>query len=155
MATSQTKTETTVTTVGVTLELSMDEVAALLAVLALVGGDPDTSPRGHADSVYRALRDAVGYPLPQTGAEVNRVTRGVYFDNYPPARPAPDPALLKARVIAAVNRNYYWDGVPTPGGNKINAIKALRDAMSTPLGLKEAKDLVEAEIARREKAAAA
>jgi hypothetical protein len=40
------------------LSLSKDEAATLAAILAYVGGSPSRSPRGHADSISSALRDA-------------------------------------------------------------------------------------------------
>jgi hypothetical protein len=40
---------------GISLTLSMDEANMLTSILGRVGGSPNTSPREHVDSVYKAL----------------------------------------------------------------------------------------------------
>lgn len=58
-AQSTLKTVTTPTEIGdVTLTLSGPEARTLFGILNRVGGSPSDSPRGYADQIARALRDA-------------------------------------------------------------------------------------------------
>lgn len=58
-----------------TLTLSIEEVDALVAVCARIGGSPDNSPRGHMDDIRNALMasgaphfdDTVAYNLHADG----------------------------------------------------------------------------------------
>jgi len=43
---------------GITLDLSVQEAAALMAVLGMVGGTPTTTPRGLTEGVFDALKAA-------------------------------------------------------------------------------------------------
>ena len=47
-----------VTEEKIVLELSKDEAETLREILQYVGGDPTYSPRKHAESLLKALRDA-------------------------------------------------------------------------------------------------
>ncbi|MEU1037663.1 hypothetical protein [Streptomyces sp. NPDC005907] len=81
----KTTVERTVTEEGFTLKLTVDEAETLVAVLARVGGSPDQSPRGNAESVLDALIAAGArtyYPQPQ-GHPVHLLRGFVAFDDYP------------------------------------------------------------------------
>ncbi|MEV0444042.1 hypothetical protein AB0I84_18745 [Streptomyces spectabilis] len=76
--------ERVVTEESFALTLSVAEAETLVAVLAHVGGDPDESPRGKAESVLEALM-ATGvrtyYPSPAD--HPNALARGsVVFNDY-------------------------------------------------------------------------
>jgi len=43
---------------GFTLQISVQEAAALMAVLGMVGGTPQTTPRGFTENVFDALKAA-------------------------------------------------------------------------------------------------
>ena len=76
----------------VTLEINQSEVITLLAILSRVGGDPQYSPRKHADSIYEALRVAVNMDyctLKQTNefksvdsSDNSGRRNGIIFDDY-------------------------------------------------------------------------
>jgi hypothetical protein len=57
MASAKKSFKTVETITGVTLSLTLEEARTLAAVYGRVGGDPDRSPRKHADSVLDALAD--------------------------------------------------------------------------------------------------
>jgi hypothetical protein len=72
------------------LSLSKDEAATLAAILAYVGGSPSRSPRGHADSISSALREA-GYHFSHgRSAEIHKQIltfehgSGIQFDDDKP-----------------------------------------------------------------------
>ena len=66
-----------------TLTLSFSEVEVVMAILARVGGNPDTTPRRYADSVYEALFDSGSrYWNTQTSALLSKGA-AIYFGDYP------------------------------------------------------------------------
>jgi hypothetical protein len=74
--TTVTKTVMVEETVGITLELSVEEAEAIAAVLYRVGGDPNTSRRGLTDRVSNALHGA-GVKLDTEG--ISTTANAVYF----------------------------------------------------------------------------
>ncbi|MFE0326304.1 hypothetical protein ACFW08_05745 [Streptomyces sp. NPDC058960] len=69
---------------GFTLKLTVDEAETLVAVLACVGGSPDTSPRGLAEGVLKSLIDVgVRNYWPRLSDHPASLTRGsVQFNDY-------------------------------------------------------------------------
>lgn len=132
----------------VALEMTLDEAKAVIAVLRSVGGDPDNSPRGLTQGVENALQEVTGVYENATGASLSGV---LYWDALYPKLPPPVVAMtddkIRAAAYRAVNMYFTCHGDPFGGGNKIDAIKRLRTDIG--LGLKEAKDAVEAELNRR------
>lgn len=78
-----------VVTVGYVLRLSEEEVDAMIAVFARIGGSPDNSPRKHTDAVKDALQLAGAPHFDDTVAynqhEDDMVHRsGIRFTDYAP-----------------------------------------------------------------------
>lgn len=84
MATAE-KTSTTVTTTTVTLTLSEEEASTLFAVLSMVGGCPNKSPRKHTGAVREAVSDVLGYRWSADAPEYRYASpkrTGIYFSDY-------------------------------------------------------------------------
>jgi hypothetical protein len=84
-AAEKTTVERVVTEEGFTLKLTVNEAETLVAVLAQVGGDPVTSPRGLAEGVLTSLMGAGvrGY-WPTKIDHPSSLTRGhITFMDYP------------------------------------------------------------------------
>ncbi|MEU3986109.1 hypothetical protein AB0F77_39635 [Streptomyces sp. NPDC026672] len=80
----KTTAERVVKEAGFTLKLTVDEAEALVAVLAQVGGDRESSPRTHSEGVLEVLVDAgVRTYYPAGPGHPARLLRGVtIFDDY-------------------------------------------------------------------------
>lgn len=85
MATAEKTSTTVTTTTPVTLTLSEEEASTLFAVLSMVGGCPDKSPRKHTRAVREAVSDALGYRWSADAPEYRYASpksTGIYFADY-------------------------------------------------------------------------
>lgn len=80
--------ETEVEETTYTMELSLDELKTLRAVFNRIGGDPNSGPRKHVDSMSNAIDGGVGhsrYDWSWAEPEISLMSKrrdGIYFNDY-------------------------------------------------------------------------